>query len=78
MGWTFNVTDETAADKGPMICSVVIALTSLALAIVSIRVYVRTVKVYALGSDDWVICATMVRGTTSVRKSNRLRCCENV
>jgi hypothetical protein len=67
MGWTYNVTDDTAANKGPMIASVVIALTSLALTVVCTRVYVRILKVKAFGSDDWVMCATMVSLTLTLR-----------
>lgn len=50
MGWTFNTVDPNAPTDGPKISAVAIAMTTLAMVAVILRVYVRQFMVKAFGS----------------------------
>ena len=53
--------DGNASDnKGPMILSVLWALTGLTSVLVIARMYIRTSLLHNLGSDDWLITASLV------------------
>lgn len=53
--------DGNASDnKGPMILSVLWALTGLTTVLVIARMYIRTSLLHNLGSDDWLITASLV------------------
>ncbi|EHA21329.1 hypothetical protein ASPNIDRAFT_135597 [Aspergillus niger ATCC 1015] len=55
--------DGNASDnKGPMILSVLWALTGLTTVLVIARMYIRTSLLHNLGSDDWLITASLVMG----------------
>ncbi|GLA36685.1 hypothetical protein AnigIFM63309_003008 [Aspergillus niger] len=55
--------DGNASDnKGPMILSVLWALTGLTSVLVIARMYIRTSLLHNLGSDDWLITASLVMG----------------
>ncbi|GFN20623.1 uncharacterized protein AtWU_10430 [Aspergillus tubingensis] len=55
--------DGNASDnKGPMILSVLWALTGLTSVLVIARMYIRTSLLHNLGPDDWLITASLVMG----------------
>ncbi|KAK2008049.1 integral membrane protein [Colletotrichum eremochloae] len=53
-GWTYNTPADTPT-TGPHIAALCIVFTSVALLLVCLRLYVRTILVKAVGYDDWVI-----------------------
>jgi hypothetical protein len=58
MGWTYNTANPDAETNALTILGVGVALTSLSLCFVLLRLYVRVVLVKAMGPDDWTILPT--------------------
>ncbi|KAM7212406.1 hypothetical protein V8F06_012207 [Rhypophila decipiens] len=58
MGWTYNTTDPDAATLEPLITGVAVALTTLSLLAVCLRLYVRIRLIKATGYDDWITVVT--------------------
>ncbi|KAH8596903.1 hypothetical protein B0O99DRAFT_508895 [Bisporella sp. PMI_857] len=58
MGWTYNTVNPNAETNAPTIAAVGISFTTLALILVSLRMYVRLWMIKATGLDDWVIVFT--------------------
>lgn len=50
MGWTFNTDNPATVTKGPTIAAVGIALTTLSLIVLCLRMYVRGWVVKAIGT----------------------------
>ena len=56
MGWTFNTDSPDATTSGPTIAAVGIALTTLSLIVVCLRMYVRGWIVKAVGTGEFFLC----------------------
>ncbi|KAF2032100.1 hypothetical protein EK21DRAFT_87481 [Setomelanomma holmii] len=59
MGWAYHTADN-AANDGPQLAAVAIALTSVSLGILSLRMYVRGWMIKAVGADDWILVVTWI------------------
>jgi len=63
MGWTYNTVDPNAPTTGPTITGVGIALTTLSLTTVILRLYVRARLIKALGIGTLLLsCPAIVCG----------------
>lgn len=58
-GWTFN-TSEGTLTEGPKITAICVVFAAISLIAVSLRLYVRTVLIKAMGIDDWIIFGSWV------------------
>ncbi|KAF1829899.1 hypothetical protein BDW02DRAFT_535275 [Decorospora gaudefroyi] len=59
MGWTYN-TPAHVANDGPLITAVAITFTTLSLAVLSLRIYVRSWMIKAVGADDLILIITWI------------------
>ena len=68
MPWIYGGSPEAdRVSEWPKIVGVSIAFTTLMVVVVSLRIWVRHVK---LGSDDWITVASMVRISSCHGASN--------
>jgi hypothetical protein len=58
---------DAAGGIGPSLNITTIVLTSIAMVVVLLKVYTRTVLLRFMGSDDWCILAATVRGLRRVK-----------